>query len=625
MSPLILLFLLINYVFSSNLFFQWRITDQENAQLREEAFSLFKSNFELYKKMMTNFETRDMKYNYLFSSSKNKESSDDETTLYLSRYTHCQKCMNLIKSLNQIKNKYGLNALYSNVKSVACPLLTSKMDVKACQGLADNYIHIVFENIFSRYIDSYYLCEKIDLCPVENPKKIINVDDYADKILSDYEYKQKEKIVGGKTLRMLQMTDIHLDLDYKVGSKGECLSPLCCRDMPGANENISEEKLAGKYGYEGKCDINMDLLNSFVEDASTKNVDLIIWTGDNPPHDSWEVNSQEKVYDITKKIKEALEAKFKDTENDIPIFYCLGNHEKYPNDNYRENEEDMLQKMADIYKGYLSPEAYESFKNYGYHSMNYKNTNLRIISLNCLLCDVFNFNLINSTKIHAKAMFEWLETELRKAEKNNEFVYIINHFPLNGGFTLTECSKRLHALFQRYQFNIRGIFSGHTHMDDLELISEYHNKDKIININYIAPQLTTFSGKLPSYRIYIIDEKTKQIVDFEQYRFDLDTSNKEQKPHWELAYKASDFYGVENMMDYQKLCEFNNIEGYIVNRYSGSKNGLKNKSSEGSIKKARCVMSTNNFQEYLECSPPTGITEDLAYIIINYLIGPFEE
>ena len=48
----------------------------------------------------------------------------------------------------------------------------------------------------------------------------------------------------------------------------------------------------------------MDLLNSFVEDASTKNVDLIIWTGDNPPHDSWEVNIQNKVYDITRKIKE---------------------------------------------------------------------------------------------------------------------------------------------------------------------------------------------------------------------------------------------------------------------------------------------------------------------------------
>ena len=626
MSPLILLFLLINYVFSSNLFFQWRITDQENAQLREEAFSLFKSNFELYKKMMTNFETRDMKYNYLFSSSKNKESSDDETTLYLSRYTHCQKCMNLIKSLNQIKNKYGLNALYSNVKSVFCPLLKSKIAPKACEGLADNYGHIVFENIFSRYIDSYYLCEKIDLCPVENPKKIINVDDYADKILSDYIYKQKEKIQsGGKTLRMLQMTDIHLDLDYKVGSKGECDYPLCCRDMPETNEEISEEKLAGKYGYEGKCDINMDLLDSFVQDAYSRDVDLIIWTGDNPPHDSWQENSQDKVYEITQKIKDTVEAKFKNANNDIPIFYCLGNHEKYPNDNYRENEEDMLKKMANIYQDYLSPEAYESFKNYGYHSMKYKDTNLRIISLNCLLCDVFNFNLINSTKIHAKAMFEWLESELRDAEDKNDFVYIINHFPLNGGFTLTECSKRLHALFQRYQFNIRGIFSGHTHMDDLELISEYHNKDKIININYIAPQLTTFSGKLPSYRIYIIDEKTKQIIDFEQYRFNLDDSNKDKKPYWELAYKASEFYGVENMMDYQTLRVFNNIEDYVENRYSGSKNGKKNRSSAGSIKKARCVMSTNSFQEFLECSPPKGISEDLAYIVVNYLIGPFEE
>ena len=625
MLNLILIFFFINYSLSSNLFFQWRITDEELAQLREESFSLFKSNFDLYKKMMTNFETSDMKYKYLFPS-KNTDLPDEDTKLYLSRYTHCQKCMNFILSLRQIKDKYGLDALYTNIKKVACPLLVKKIATPACEGLIDNYGYIIMENIFSRYIDSYYLCEKIDLCPVENPKKIINVDDYVKRVLKNYEYKPKEDIKkGGNTLRMLQITDLHLDLEYKEGAKGKCNYPLCCRDMPEENENIDESELAGKYGFEGTCDANLELLKSFVEDAYNRNVDFIIWTGDNPPHDSWGKNDQEKSNNITKIIKNTIESKFNNSQDNIPIFYCLGNHERYPNDNFRPNETEMLKSMADIFNDYLSSDAYEDFKNYGYYTMKYKDSNLRIISLNCLVCDTLNFNLLNSTKAQAKAMFEWLEKELQKAEQNNEFVYILDHFPINGDVTLIECGKRFHALFQRYQFNIRGIFSGHTHLDDLVFITEYYNKDKIININYIAPQFTTFSQKLPSYRIYIIDEETKQIIDYEQYRLDLDRSNKDKKPYWNLAYTASDFYGVENMLEFEKIRNFNNLEGYIINRYSGGKKGINNKNSTSYIKRANCTMNTNNYQEFLECYKPTGINNDLASIICNYLIGPFED
>ena len=117
-------------------------------------------------------------------------------------------------------------------------------------------------------------------------------------------------------------------------------------------------------------------------------------------------------------------------------------------------------------------------------------------------------------------MFNWLENELQKAEDNDEFVYILNHFPLNGEFTLSECGKRFQALFDRYEYNIRGIFSGHTHRDDIEGIHEYFNKEKIIHLNFVAPQLTTYEYKLPSYRIYTIDKETKQVLDYEQFRLD---------------------------------------------------------------------------------------------------------
>ena len=578
-SILIILFFLFNFSFSTNLFFQWRITDKEKAQLKQEALSLFNSNYELYQKMISNFRTRDLRYKYY--TEQNEDESDEEKNLYISRYTYCQKCINFIKSLRQIRDKYSLQTLYDNLKKGVCPLIKSKLDIEACEGFVNNYGYIIMENIFSRYVDSYYLCEKIDLCPIEIPKKFINIEKYAKNILKEKDnipISKKEKInENGKTLRMLQVTDIHLDLEYKEGAKTSCLFPICCRDLPTESEKANIKELSGKYGYEGKCDINEDLFKSFVDDASKRDVDFIIWTGDNAPHDSWTAVGQESVYKISKRIRDILNEKFRNVEKKIPIYYSLGNHERYPNDAFRDNEKEMLESMGEIFKDYLSDEAYEVFRNYGYYSIKYADSNLRIISINCLVCDAFNFNLLNSTKIHVKKMFEWLEEELKKAENNKEFVFILDHFPLNGEFTLTECGKRFQVLFDRYQYNVRGIFSGHTHLDDIEGITEYYNKDKIIHINYIAPQLTTYDDKLPSYRIYIIDEETKQVIDYEQYRFDMDKSNAEGKPYWNLAYKASEFFGVNNMLEYEKIINFNKMEDYIFNRYSGSKSGEKKK------------------------------------------------
>ena len=223
-------------------------------------------------------------------------------------------------------------------------------------------------------------------------------------------------------------------------------------------------------------------------------------------------------------------------------------------------------------------------------------------------------------------MFRWLENELQKAENNSEYVYILNHFPLNGGFTLTECAKRFQALFDRYEYTIRGIFSGHTHLDDIEGISEYFNKDKIIHLNFIAPQLTTFSGKLPSYRIYTIDKETMQIIDYEQIRLNLTKSNEEKTPYWVSAYNASTFYNVKNMLEYEKIINIENMEDYIFNRYSGSKYGEEHKKNANTKKRAKCTMTTNNFDDYFKCvNPKIGLNPEFIYVFSNFFIGPFED
>ena len=610
----------------SNLFFQWRITDQELAQLQEEELALFSTNYDLYEKIILNYQT---KYDKLEKSNfENSKKDEEEPNLFLSRYSHCQKCLSFIRSLYNIKNKYGLKAIYENMKTVACPLLeTIKiMDKVACRGFVDNYARIIFENIFSRYINSYFFCEKIDLCPVETPKKYINPDEYASKVLKDKPKIQKEKInKNGKKLRMLQITDLHLDLKFKKGASANCMRPICCRDDPTEDQIKNNDAVSGKYGFEGKCDIGQDLFKSFVEDAFQKNIDFIVWTGDNAPHDTWE-GSQEEVFKISKKLKEMLDKKFRNGGKKTPVFYCLGNHEKYPNDAFHDEENNLLENMANVYQDYLDKESYETFKKYGYYTQKYDNK-LRIISINCLVCDCFNFNLFNSTKVHVKSMFDWLEKVLKFAEDHKEFVYILNHFPLNGEFTLTECGKRFQALFDRYEYVIRGIFSGHTHRDDIQGITEYFNKNKVIHLNYVAPQLTTYSYKLPSYRIYTIDNETKQILNYEQFRFNLSKSNEENKPNWFLAYNATTFYNVTNMLEYNKIIkEFSNWGQYVFNQNSGSKNALKLMNNEEKIKNAKCIMRTNNFDEFFKCvHPPLGLKQEFISVISNFLIGPFEE
>ena len=85
-------------------------------------------------------------------------------------------------------------------------------------------------------------------------------------------------------------------------------------------------------------------------------------------------------------------SKFNNGDTKIPVFYSLGNHEKYPNDDYKDNEREMLENMTNIFDNYLDDNAKSTFREGGYYTMKYKDTNLRIIALNCLVCDCFNFN-----------------------------------------------------------------------------------------------------------------------------------------------------------------------------------------------------------------------------------------
>lgn len=89
----------------------------------------------------------------------------------------------------------------------------------------------------------------------------------------------------------------------------------------------------------------------------------------------------------------------------------------------------LLHSLSKVFKKYLTPEAYDDFSQYGYYTMLYKNTNLRLISLNCILCNSINFNLIGDS-FQISKMFNWLEKVLNSAEKKGEKIYLLDHIPM---------------------------------------------------------------------------------------------------------------------------------------------------------------------------------------------------
>ena len=355
---------------------------------------------------------------------------------------------------NFLLQKKGFEKFYALVKQI-CHF--TKLDDRVCDGAIDHYKDIVVDAVLRRFLNGDYICTLLKICT--DTTEYETIDDYAKKILGDKPETKEREIVQRKNddnyYKVLQVTDIHLDMEYKEGTVANCNLPLCCRELRDDDLVPVKQILAGFYGTTGKCDANIETVKAFASKAKELNPDYIMFTGDNIAHSVWLV-TQEEVIKATRMQIEAIQEKF---GMDTPIYPAIGNHERAPVDEFHGEESELLYGLADIFKPYLTKEAYETFRKFGYYSMIVKD-NLRIVSINCLLCDSMNFYLLYDYK-QTKAMFTWLEKVLSDAEKNGEIVHIMNHIPMQSTQHTIQCAWRLKILMDRYQNIIRGYFSGH--------------------------------------------------------------------------------------------------------------------------------------------------------------------
>ena len=545
-----------------------------------------------------------------------------------SNNTYCELCktgINII--LDTIIQEYKWSYLHTFCSLVCSVAL--RRDI--CYAAVGRYGPIVIENTLKRLLDAETICSFFYVCKPSIEYE--SIEDYAKKILktklnniinNNIINKNNAKEIKTKPkseFNFVQITDTHIQLDYQIGKVINCNIPLCCRDTPeelGFKNNLNHEgkeiKYSLKYGAAGKCDGNLEVLKSLAKEIKSKNIDFILFTGDFSAHDVWEINQD----DIIRITQISVDTIVEEIGSDIPIYPAIGNHEKAPPDVFFGSETVLLHGLSKIFKNYLTQEAYNDFSQYGYFSMLHKNTNLRMVSLNCVLCNSMNFNLIGDS-LQVTKMFKWLENVLEKAEKNNERIYLLDHISMFSSQHSYDCTIRLKILLERYKNIISGYLSGHSHRDELTLVKEYQNPKKYSVINYICPSLTTYPEYWPSYRIYQADSETKFVTDYIQWRLNLDETNKNNKPLWYISYQASKFYNVTKMDDFDKISKANIDENYAKINLADNPGNEEKYKSQKYIEKLKCEFRSDNYKDLVKCKNVDLGPEYYLHYVLNVL------
>ena len=360
---------------------------------------------------------------------------------------------------------------------------------------------------------------------------------YIARILKDApKTNTRPKPSGKGTYTVLQINDIHIDREYTPGSVANCKNnQLCCRSGSIVKDGQNAVK-AGRFGFRGSCDLPQLTFEDWLLFAKEKfSPDFVMWLGDNENHELY-ASSKEDNLNTTSFIAEKMRAAFPDT----PFWLSIGNHEGWPVDNYDMlglKDAYLLPGLSKAYEQLLGEEEVKQIKRYGYYSQDFDTQKLKIISLFGMSFDNLNFYAYFKAW-DPLGQLSWLEKQFADAEEKGYTVFILSHIPIGDDFSVALWMDIFSALSDRYQNSIGGIFAAHTHADHLKFFQRHDGTNKLTAVNLISPSLTTLWSTTPSFRVYHIDKETNQIVDYDQYRLDLNKWNaapEGQHAEWDLV------------------------------------------------------------------------------------------
>ncbi|CZT40532.1 related to acid sphingomyelinase [Rhynchosporium secalis] len=274
---------------------------------------------------------------------------------------------------------------------------------------------------------------------------------------------------SGKRVKVLHLSDFHLDPRYQVASEANCSSGLCCRySTAPTSQAVFPAPLYGAY----KCDTPY-----YLGLAALQSIASMTGTGTKYASPAWTLYTGDLVSHDT---QNQLSREYVEYTETRPVFAVLGNHDSNPENvegphslpgplgkqfSWNYNHVSALWK----HNGWIDEETAEQAAIY-YAAYSVKNHfGLRVITFNTDFWYRTNFlNFINTTDPDVSGTFSFMIKELQAAEDAGERVWIIGHVlsGWDGSNPLPNPTNLFYQIIDRYSPHVvANIFWGHTHED----------------------------------------------------------------------------------------------------------------------------------------------------------------
>lgn len=400
---------------------------------------------------------------------------------------------------------------------------------------------------------------------------------------------------GSETFNVLHISDFHIELDYTVGAEANCSTSMCCtpHSINKKSNATMNTSLSWNSFYEGshyndsdfsfvrgtklsdpfhnvsipapsfghyECDAPELLINSslnnVIDFAKKQSLDFqfAIFTGDLVDHDEYTHTD----YEMTVKSEQFIMRDMKSRLGDMPVFPVLGNHDTFPYgelaqegygfSNKFEWNADMLAEIYQDYGWLDGKQAQYARHHYTGFSVTTKE-GLKVVSLNSNAFYKKNhYCYWNATDPDSFGQWQFLIDELVESEENNQRVWIITHIPpITDSLPLP--SKIFGEIVERFSpSTIAGIFFGHTHLDQFNLlyVNDTKSIENVINMAWIGQAVTPWVENNPAWRYYEVDSETFSIMNSYNYYSKLNETfaNNGQEPEWLFEYSARNVYDI---------------------------------------------------------------------------------
>ncbi|KAJ7218481.1 sphingomyelin phosphodiesterase [Mycena pura] len=476
--------------------------------------------------------------------------------------TDCTSCLDFLGALQEIARE-GTDPFIANLTSFCISLDAEDPDV--CTGIIAREGPILAHDL--RQINTsgptaLRLCDALFGQCVDQPVRPFTVRFPKPAPAHPKVFTSR----GRPTVRVVHISDVHIDRMYTVGAEANCTKSICCREFD--DSPAVPTVPAGPNG-NVRCDSPVTLADSMLAEIERLRPRFSIFTGDVVVRATWLVDQAEvttELRDFNAEMAANLTA---------PVFPSLGNHDSAPVNAFARttshtanNSQFVFDTQSAGWERWIGlPAALEVLlDSSGSYTAQVPGMNLRILSINTQYWYKQNFWLYDSDDFQPdpNGVLEFMVNALQLAEDAGERVWIIGHIPPGKEDTVEDQSNYYDQILQRYKNTIAGQFYGHSHKDQFEIAYSNYSAQTaanavgvalivrvsvnlLLSLTFVGPCINSDEQVCdcgnPAFKVYDIDPDTFEVMDASVFFTNVSDPNFQVTPEWGLFYSARATYG----------------------------------------------------------------------------------